>query len=60
MLEDMYQEQLSYFQKSPDGAEALLTVGEYARDADLPADAVAAYATVASTIMNFDESFVKR
>ena len=60
LLADMYQEQVSYFRQSPDGAEALLTVGEYARDADLPANEVAAYATVASTIMNFDESFVKR
>ena len=47
------------FRADPPSAENLLAVGETKPDAALEAVAVAAYATVASTLLNLDETITR-
>ncbi len=48
------------FRQNPEAASLLLKTGEYPRSLSLDASEVAAYATVASTIMNFDATTILR
>ncbi len=56
-LNDYLQEELTYFESEPEKAEAYLAIGEYSLDLDKPTTEVAAYAMLASTIFNLEESF---
>lgn len=50
---------LREFQADPAGAEGLLKVGEATTDAKLDVASLAAYTTLASTLMNLDETVTK-
>ena len=56
----LYQEELKAFDQDQDRATEWLTTGEYPVDDDLDREQLAAFATVASTLMNFDEFVIKR
>ena len=60
ILGAMFDEQLAWFHAHPDNAVAHLAVGDTPRDAALPADEIAAIATVVNTLMNHDAFAVKR
>ena len=60
LLLKLYQDQLADFEKDPKRAEAFLKTGDWPRDAKLPAARVAALGVVASMLMNFDQSVMKR
>jgi hypothetical protein len=60
MLQALYEEERTAFEAAPADARALLAIGEYPRDRGLPAAEVAARTLVASTIMNYDEVYMKR
>ena len=60
LLTKLYHEELAGFQANTSAADELLAVGEYPQDASLDKAEVAARAVVASTIMNFDEAYMKR
>ena len=60
MLKKLYQEEYAHFEAHPSDVEALLAVGEAAVDTRLPQLEIAAGTIVASTIMNFDEAYIKR
>ncbi len=59
-LEDLLATQRSSFARDRSAARELLTAGEYPRNESLSASEVAAYTTVASTIMNFDATTILR
>ena len=59
-LDDLYRAELEDFRKEPDRTRSLLSVGEYSRDEALDPAETAALAVVASTILNFDETVMKR
>ena len=48
------------YRSSPPAARELLTAGENPADAMLPSTEIAAFTTVASTIMNFDATVILR
>jgi Protein of unknown function (DUF1549)/Protein of unknown function (DUF1553)/Concanavalin A-like lectin/glucanases superfamily/Planctomycete cytochrome C len=54
------QKQQTYFAAQPDEARKLLTTGERRNRAKLPANEVAAYAMVASLLLNTDEAITKQ
>jgi hypothetical protein len=54
-----FQSQLDRFQSKPGSAEKYLAQGESPRAKDLPADQLAAYATIASMVLNLDEVITK-
>jgi hypothetical protein len=60
LLQQMYRDEIRVFKKDLKQANALLTVGEYPIDTTLPPIELAAWTTVMSTLMNFDEAIVKR
>jgi hypothetical protein len=60
VLEKMRAEQLARFQADPAAADALLHVGEAARDAALPARELATYTVIATALLNHDEALMKR
>ena len=60
MLMTLYEEEHAHFEEHPSDAEELLGVGEYLADASLSQGDLAAGTIVASTIMNFDEAYIKR
>jgi len=60
LLVKLYQEQLADFEKNPKRAEAFLKTGDRPRDKKLPAARTAALGVVASMLMNFDQSVMKR
>jgi hypothetical protein len=47
------------FTKDPEAAKQLLTLGEAKKDDKLPPSELAAYTTVASTLINLDETITK-
>ena len=59
-LEELYRAEHEDFRSAPDRALDLLSVGEYSRDETLDPAETAALAIVASTILNFDETVMKR
>ena len=58
-LKKLYTRQLAYYQGDPAAAEKLLGVGESPADATLDRAQLAAWAVVASVILNLDETVVK-
>ena len=59
VLRRVFQEQLAAYAADPQAAEELLSVGESPRDASLDAAELAAWAVVASVILNLDETVTK-
>jgi hypothetical protein len=55
----LYREQLAVYRKNPEAAAKLLKVGEAEPNASLDANELAAWAMVASTILNLDETVTK-
>lgn len=60
LLTRLYAEEHEVFAADKKEAGVLLAVGEYPRDLSLDEAEVAARAVVASTILNFDEAYMKR
>ena len=60
ILEQMWSEQLSTFEKDPGSAEALLKTGASPIDPALPIPQMAAATVVAQALLNHDESIVRR
>jgi Protein of unknown function (DUF1553)/Protein of unknown function (DUF1549)/Concanavalin A-like lectin/glucanases superfamily/Planctomycete cytochrome C len=60
LLETLYREEHAGFAQDPRRAIKLLSVGEHRRDPAFAAAESAAYAVVASTLLNFDEAVIKR
>ncbi|MEM8484231.1 MAG: DUF1553 domain-containing protein [Bacteroidota bacterium] len=60
LLVRLFEEERAGFAADPAEAVALLAVGEYPRDRSVEASELAARTVVASTIMNFDEAYMKR
>ncbi|MBL8211795.1 MAG: DUF1553 domain-containing protein [Bryobacterales bacterium] len=60
VLLSSYRNQLDLFQTEAGAAEKFLQQGESKRDESLPAPELAAYATVASLILNLDETITKQ
>ncbi|MFK7844149.1 MAG: DUF1553 domain-containing protein [Rhodothermales bacterium] len=60
LLTHLYAEEQKVFVADKEEAKALLAVGEYPRDPSLDEAEVAARTVVASTILNFDEAYMKR
>ena len=60
IVQQLYHEQLAYFQAKPDEAAALLKTGNAKPAADISAPAAAAATVLAQTLMNHDVSVVKR
>ena len=59
VLLDVYRQQLAEFQKDRDAAEKLLSVGSFRARVDLDRSELAAWTTVASMILNLDETLTK-
>ena len=59
VLRDLQERSLSDFQRHPESAGQLLRVGESAFNTKLDAAELAAWTTVASTILNLDETITK-
>jgi hypothetical protein len=59
-LMQLYQDELVDFQRKPQRANELLSVGEFVMDKNLDKKQLAALTVVASTVMNFDEFVIKR
>jgi len=60
MLADLLEAERATFSAAPADARDLLAIGEHPRDVNLPAPEVAARTLLASTLMNYDEAFMKR
>ncbi len=60
LMKEQYQIALHKYQKYPKEADEILKVGEYEFEQNLDKIETAALAMVASTIMNFDEAYMKR
>jgi len=59
VLQDVYKRQLADFRKDPSGAEKLLNVGSLKPNATLDRSELAAWTTIASMILNLDETVTK-
>jgi len=59
LLVRAFQSQLDRFQSKPGSAEKFLAQGEAPKAAGLPANQLAAYATIASIVLNLDEVVTK-
>jgi hypothetical protein len=59
ILRETFDRRLARFRASPDLAKALLAIGESPADAKLDPAELAAYSTVASMILNLDETITK-
>ncbi|MBT8184636.1 MAG: DUF1553 domain-containing protein, partial [Eudoraea sp.] len=60
ILKDLYESQSKRFKANPGEAKALLAIGEKEVDQNLQNDKTAALAIVANTILNHDETYMKR
>ena len=60
ILCNLYEKQTDYFQQNPQRAEQYLGVGQAQRDPSIDAVRLAAMSTVANTLLNFDETVMKR
>jgi hypothetical protein len=60
ILKELFESQAERFKANPDEAKALLAVGEKQVDRRLRNDKTAALAIVANTILNHDETYMKR
>jgi hypothetical protein len=59
VLFDLYRRQLRVFQKDPEAATKLLSVGESKSNERIDAIEFAALTTVASVVLNMDETITK-
>jgi hypothetical protein len=59
VLRNLAREELLHYRRDPEAAEKLLRVGESPFDQKLDASELAAWTTVASTILNLDETITK-
>ena len=59
VLRRVYEQQFVRFRETPEGAASVLTVGEATADAELDPSELAAWAMVASAILNTDEALTK-
>ncbi len=59
ILKDTLKQQLAAYQKNPEGAEKYLRVGGYKPKAKVDASELAAWSTVASMLLNLDETLTK-
>jgi len=59
VLREIERAELAQYRRNPDGARKLLNVGESKSDAKLDANELAAWTTVASTILNLDETITR-
>ena len=60
MFKDLYQSQYKMFKKNPSKADELLNVGEYRSGHPFDKLKTAALTMVTSTMLNHDESYMKR
>lgn len=60
ILGNLLEAERSAYRSSPAAARELMTAGEYPADPSLPSTEIAAFTTVASTIMNFDATVILR
>ncbi|MEO1530485.1 MAG: DUF1553 domain-containing protein, partial [Planctomycetota bacterium] len=60
IVSELFETQHAYFQANPDRAKRYLAVGEFKAPTHLDADRLAALSAVIGTLMNFDESVMKR
>ena len=60
MLAALYDEEHNAFEAEPADARDLLAIGEHPRDRSLPIAEVAARTVLASTLLNYDEAYMKR
>ena len=60
VLRRLLDEQHRYFQVNPENAARFLAVGDHQPDASLDAAELAAWATVAEALFNFDETVTLR
>jgi hypothetical protein len=60
ILSRLYREQLTYFEQHPADAEALLKIGQTARDTSIPAPTAAAATVLAQALLNHDGCVMKR
>lgn len=60
VLTSLHHAQLEFYARNPEKAGKLLTLGESAHDAALPATELAATAMLVSTLMNHDDFVMKR
>jgi hypothetical protein len=60
VVKQLYQSQYTRFSKNKEQAEELLGVGEYKQELGIDKAKTAALAMVASTLLNHDESYMKR
>ena len=59
ILEELFHTEQAEFKDNPEAAYSLLKIGEYRRDENLDAIELAAYTTVANTILNLSEAIRK-
>ena len=60
LLVSLYENQIEKFRKSPNEAKELLEIGEYVIDENLDLSKTAALAMVNNTILNHDDTYMKR
>ncbi len=60
LLSRQYQKSLTKYQKEPSAADALLQIGAHPMDERLDKIRTAALTVVVNTLMNFDETYMKR
>ena len=60
VLRDLYAAQLTYFSRDEQATRAFLNIGDAKPDELLDAPSLAALAVVVGTLMNFDQSMMKR
>ena len=59
ILSGIYEAQLAHYQAQPDAADKLMKVGAYQAETSAGAPEIAAWTTVASMILNLDETLTK-
>jgi len=59
VLADIYQQQVAAFEKNKEGAEKLLKVGAFQAESNLNKSELAAWATIATMLLNLDEAVTK-
>lgn len=60
LLKELYIKQMAQFEEQPKEAQALLAVGEHPVNPNFDPMETAAYAVLASTLLNHDEAYMKR
>jgi hypothetical protein len=59
ILRETFDRRLAQYKAKPDAAAKLLSIGESPRDEKLNASELAAYTTLASMVLNLDETITK-